>query len=74
MTLKTHHALTPLTVGTEVSIQNQRGSHCKRWDNSGVVGESLGNSQHKVKVGGSGRITPKNRVILRRIPPFINNF
>ena len=51
LTQKTH-ALTPLTVGTVVSIQNQRGFHGKRWNNSGVVMESLGNSQYKVKVDG----------------------
>ena len=33
LTQKTH-TLTPLTVGTVISIQNQRGSHAKRWDKS----------------------------------------
>ena len=44
LTVKTH-ALTPLSVQTVVSIHNQRGSHAKRWDNTGVVVESLDNSQ-----------------------------
>ena len=59
--------LTPLVLGTIVSIQNQRGPHSKLWDNSGVVGELLGNSQYKVRVDGFGRITLRNHVFLRRI-------
>lgn len=44
----------PLTPGTMVTIQNQRGPRQNKWDHLGVVVESLGNSQYKVKVDGSG--------------------
>ena len=64
------HTLTPLALGTVVSIQNQRGPHKEKWDHSGVVVDSLGNSQYKVKVDGSGCITLRNSVFLRRITPY----
>ena len=61
---------TPLALGTVVRIQNQRGPHKLKWDKSGVVVEALGNSQYKVKVDGSGRITLRNRIFLKRITPY----
>ena len=70
MTLGTH-VLTPLALGTVVSIHNQRGPHRKPWENSGVVVQLLGNSQYKLRVDKSGRITLCNRVFLRRTTPYI---
>ena len=59
--------MTPLEVGNVVQIQNQTGPHKLKWDKSGVVVECLGNSQYKVKVDGSGRITLRNRIYLKRV-------
>ena len=47
------HTLVPLTPRTIVSVQNQRGSHKNKWDQSGLVVECLPNSQYKVKLDGS---------------------
>ena len=47
--------LPPLSLGDKVILQNQRGSHPKKWDKSGIVVE-LGNyHQNWEKVDGSGR-------------------
>ena len=64
------HKLVPLGVGTVVSVQNQRGRNKNKWDNSGVVVECLPFSQYKVKLDGTGRVTLRNRVALRRIVPY----
>ena len=63
--------LVPLEVGTVVRLQNQRGPHKQRWDRSGVVIEVLPFSQYKVRVDGTGRVTLRNRVFLRRIIPYV---
>ena len=63
---RTTHPLVPLMPGTIVSVQNQRGPNKTKWDNSGMVVESLPHSQYKVKLGGTGRV----RAFLRKIVPY----
>ena len=62
-------SLAPLSLGDKVFLQNQRGSHPKKWDKYGTVVE-LGNyDQYWVKVDGSGRLTLRNRRFLRKFVP-----
>ena len=62
-------SLAPLSLGDKVFLQNQRGSHPKKWDKSGTVVE-LGNyDQYWVNVDGSGRLTLRNRRFLRKFVP-----
>ena len=61
--------LPPLKVGDRVRIQNQVGSHPKKWDNTGVVIEVRQFDQYVVKVDGSGRVTLRNRKFLRKYVP-----
>ena len=51
--------LRPLTLGERVFLQNQQGPNPTKWDHSGVVLESAGHDQYRVKVH-SGRITLRN--------------
>ena len=68
--LKAHsRPLRPLAIGETVFIQNQRGTHPNKWDRSGVVVESPGHDQYRVKVHGSGRLTLRNRRFLRAYTP-----
>ena len=62
--------LTPLVVGTIVSVQSQRGDNKDKWDNLGVIMECLPLDWYKVRIDGSGRITLGNCVTLRQIIPF----
>ena len=57
--------LRPLSIGDRVFLQNQHGPSSNKWDRSGVVVESLGHDQYRVKVDGSGRLTLRNRRFLR---------
>ena len=57
-----------LTNGDRVLIQNQAGRHPRKWDKVGTVVEVLSHDQYHVKVGGSGRITKRNRRFLRLVP------
>ena len=52
-----------------VALQNQNGSHPKRWDKTGRVVEKLPFRQYRIKVDGSNRVTLRNRKFLRRIEP-----
>ena len=62
-------SLAPLSLGDKVFLQNQRGSHPKKWDKSGTVVE-LGNyDQYCVKVDGCGRLTLRKRRFLRKFVP-----
>ena len=63
------HSLRPLALGEAVFIQNQQGNHPTKWDRSGIVVESLGNDQYRVKVDGSGRLTLRNHRFLRAYTP-----
>ena len=68
--LKAHsRPLRPLAIGEKVFIQNQQGTHPNKWDRSGVVVESTGHDQYRVKVHGSGRLTLRNRRFLRAYTP-----
>ncbi|XP_068198886.1 uncharacterized protein [Antennarius striatus] len=68
--LRTHsRPLCPLAPGTRVFLQNQQGPSPNKWDRSGVVVESLGHDQYRVKVDGSGRLTLRNRRFLRGYTP-----
>ena len=53
--------LRALRCGDRVFIQNQGGRHPRKWDKVGTVVEALDFDQYNVKVGGSGRITRRNR-------------
>lgn len=60
--LKAHsRPLRPLSLGERVFLQNQQGPNPTKWDRSGVVVESAGHNQCRVKVDGSGRITLRNQ-------------
>ncbi len=68
--LQTHsRPLRPLTTGDRVFLQNQQGHNATKWDRSGLVVDSLGNDQYRVKVDGSGRLTLRNRRFLRAYTP-----
>lgn len=68
--LKAHpRPLRPLSLGERVFLQNQQGPNPTKWDRSGVVVESAGHDQYRVKVDGSGRITLCNRRFLRAYTP-----
>ena len=47
----------------------QKGPNPTKWDRSGVVMESPGHDQYRVKVDGSGRLTLRNRRFLRSYTP-----
>ena len=61
--------LRPLSLGERVFLQNQQGPNPTKWDRSGLVVESAGHDQYRVKVDGSGRITLRNRRFLRSYTP-----
>ena len=61
--------LRPLNIGDNVTVQNQTGQHRLRWDRTGIVAETLPNSQYRVVVDGSRRTTLRNRHFLRKISP-----
>ena len=46
-------ALVPLKVGDHELVQNQMGTHPKRWDNRGVVMKEGGHDQYQVLIDGS---------------------
>ena len=69
-TLKEHsRPLPPLALGQKVFLRNQHGTSPTKWDRSGIVVESLGHDQYRVKVDGSGRLTLRNRRFLRAYTP-----
>ena len=59
----------PLALGERVFIQNQQGTSPNKWDRSGIVVESSGHDQYRVKVDASGRLTSRNRRFLRVYTP-----
>ena len=68
--LQTHsRPLRPLITGDRVFLQNQHGANPTKWDRSGLVVESLGHDQYRVKIDGSGRLTLCNRRFLRAYTP-----
>ena len=66
---KSGKVLPDLAEGVHVAVQNQHGSHPKRWDKTGMIMEALPFRQYKVKMDGSGRVTTRNRKFLREIIP-----
>ena len=62
--------LKPLTVGSIVQVQNQRGNNPNKWDMSGVVVEVLDFNAYNVKLDGTGRISKRNLQFLRPITPY----
>ena len=56
----------PLRHVDQVLIQNQTGRFPKKWDRSGIIVEVKENDQYVVKVTGSGRLTLRNRIFLRK--------
>ena len=56
--------LPPLTVGSNVAIQSPKSG---RWDTTGRVVEVLPDRQYRIRVKGSGRVTLRNRRVLRSI-------
>lgn len=68
--LRTHsRPFRPLSPSVRVFLQTQQGLNPNKWDRSGVVVESLGHDQYRVKVDGSGRLTLCNRRFLRSYMP-----
>lgn len=65
--------LRPLATSDWVFLQNQRGFHSNKWDRSGLVVESMGNNQYKVKVDRSQRLTLRNRHFWQVYTPTIAN-
>lgn len=63
--------LRPLALGERVFLQNQQGPSPNKWDRSGVVVESLGHDQYRVRIDGSGRLTLRNRRFLRGYTPVV---
>ena len=68
--LKEHgRPLWPLALGERVFIQNQQGTSPNKWDRSGIVVESSGHDQYRVKVDGSRRLMSRNRRFLHASVP-----
>ena len=63
------HELRPLQVGDTVRLQNQSGTHPKKWDKTGIVMQIGDNDQYIVRVDGSRRLTLRNRRFLRKMVP-----
>ena len=63
--------LQPLKVGDRVFIQNQTGNHPLQWDRTGLVIEVKQFDQYAVKVDGSGRVTLRNRKLLRKFDKIV---
>ena len=61
--------LRPLYVGSRCLLQNQSGTHPRKWDRSGVIIEVLPHDQYVVRVDGSRRLTQRNRKFLRMYNP-----
>ena len=57
------------SVGDHVRIQNQVGNHPNQWDKTGVVVVVRQYHQYVIRVDGSGRITIRNRRLLRKYIP-----
>ena len=46
-------SLEPLNVGDSAQIQNQHGNYPTKWNNTGIIAETLPNRQYRVVVDGS---------------------
>lgn len=66
--------LNPLQLGDRVYLQNQVGNHPKQWDRGGTVVECRPFNLYVIKVDGTGQLTVRNRMYLRRFEPHsLNN-
>ena len=63
--------LAELMVGDHVQLQNLRGKHPLKSDQSGVVTAKHAFNSYSVRISGSGLITVRNRVTLRKISPVV---
>ena len=73
-TLRTNSCpLRNLRCGDRVFLPNQTGNHPCKWDKIGTVTKTLEFDQYAIKVGGSVRITKRNRRFLRLIPQAVHN-
>jgi hypothetical protein len=63
--------LPPLKVGDTVRVQNQTGNTPIKWDRSGVIIEVRQHDQYAVKMHGSGRVSLRNRMFLRKYSAFV---
>ena len=52
-----------------MAIQNQTGNNLTKWDKTGVILENKPNSQVKIRVDGSRRVTIRNRRFIRELNP-----
>ena len=62
--------LKALEIGDNVYVQEQHGSHPKKWSKSGIVVEITGHDSYLIKLDGSGKLTRRNRQFLRKFQPF----
>ena len=60
--------LPPLELGQWVQLQNLKGRYPLKSDNSGIIVGKHNENSYAVKVNGSGNVTVRNRVSLRKIP------
>ena len=61
--------LQPLSVGDHVLVQDQHGKNPRQWSQAGVVVELGSHDSYLVSIGGSRRVTRRNRQFLRKIAP-----
>ena len=62
-------ALQQLSVGDHVLVQDQHGRNPRQWSQAGVVVELGSHDSYLVSIGGSRRVTRRNRQFLRKITP-----
>ena len=62
--------LKPINVGDAVSIQNGNSNKPLRWDNTCTIVEVAAFNKYVIKVVGSGRLTTRNRRLLRPIQTY----
>lgn len=58
-----------LHVGDKCFVQNGAGNHPTMWDRTGTVMEVLDHDKYCIKIDGSGRVTTRNRKLLRQFTP-----
>ena len=61
--------LQPLSIGDHVLIQNQNGNNPRQWSQTGVIVEIGSHDSYLVSIGGSRKLTRRNRQFLRKISP-----
>ena len=61
--------LPPLLPGQWVQLQNLKGAHPLKSDYSGIVMGKHNENSYAIKVNRTGKVTVRNRVSLRKIPP-----